>query len=155
MLALLGLVLLGTLLAGAPAASAFHRPTTGSKIDLLVNCDQDLSWNSKSPFFIRHGFVQPGWSDPAVVTPDVRRGYLAPWTRFMLWIDGTTVAMTFEITYDAGADSLYKLYQRNFPLGMSGVHKFTGQWFQDASLSGGTFRKPVLALECTSVITFF
>ena len=160
-LAILGLVAVMPHAAAGPSTgvSAVISPTmppitTGGKLDLLRNCNLNFTWNAKSPFYIRHGFTQPGWSDPTVVTPAMRHGYLAPWTRFVLSIDGTTVSMTFLLQYDPAADALSKLYTRNFPFGMSGPHTFTGRWFVDASLLGGSFGKPVLELECTSTVLF-
>lgn len=129
-------------------------PTTGGRLPILGRCDSTITWNSHTPFYVAHGFAQPSWGDPTVTTPTIRRGFMAPTTHFSLWIDGGPVSLGQYREYLAPTDTMNKWFYRNFPTGMTGTHVFLGQWWQDASLTGGTFGTSELALECKLQVDF-
>ncbi len=154
----LSFAVLATLLVGAPLllapatqAGPIH---TGTQINILTHCDQTIQFGVKVPFFVQHGFTQPDWTDPAVTTPAVRRGTLAPTTHFALYFDGALQATLAYNAYDPATDRFSRLWLRNYPSGLTGIHTFTGQWFEDGSLVGGTFGTSVLVQKCGLQVVF-
>ncbi len=134
-------------------------PSTGARLNLLRACgSSDVPGSAtlaeNADFFVQHGWAFEDWSDPTLTTAVERRGILSEATRFDLLIDGNLVESMKDFGYDASRDVFLKGFLTNFAGGMTGSHLFTGHWYMDGSLVGGSYGQSVLQLECVALVTF-
>ena len=161
---MLALAILG---ASAPVALANHKSsifvTSGftkaeGQIDILSLCGGSVSYPANTLFFVSSGWGFAPWT--TALTAD-KQGFMSETTRFTFLIDGQLQMQSRVYQYYKGPDPIFgipdfmaKLYNTEYHDGLTGSHLFTGQFFLDASLLGGSFREAVLVFECNIVVTF-
>lgn len=113
------------LLATATTAAANQKPTTGTRIHLLV--DPPTTFAAGAPFYVEAGF-RCRLGDAACLSVQISaRSY------FVLEINGVRQPSTVDVDrWDDGTIS--KLELSNFADGLAaGTYTFTGTWFRDGS----------------------
>ena len=120
-LAALSILLLGS------SAAATTKEEIGPRINVLLGTPTTFPANT--PFHIRHG-----WSPTEDFTPPAIGDY-----SFALDVDGVPRAEDFVIReaipppatgFDFDTPIQVRTWVFNFPTGMTGIHTFTGHWFQ-------------------------
>ena len=117
-----------------------------------------LSYPANTLFFVSLGWGDAPWK---TALPAEKQGFMSETTRFTFVIDGQLQMQSRVYHYDKGPDPLFgipdlmsKLYNTEYHNGLTGSRLFTGQFFLDASLLGGSFGEAVLVLECSVVVNF-
>lgn len=164
------LVLLGVFVVSMRTVSA-DNPETGIRLNLVAPClsgvdtftppatfSASTTFPQGTDFFVKHGWDEPNWNDSTIVTAAKRAGFLHNSTTFFLFVDSVPVASqpNFFVA-PAGSPAtptFFKFFLSDFPGGMTGTHLFTGEWFLDGSLAGGTFGQSVFQLRCDVTVTF-
>ena len=166
--AILALTLLGV---SAPAVSATHSSSmfvvngfTGGEnwIDILSPClagsSDPLSYPANTLFFVSSGWGAAPWTE---MPTSEKQGFMSETTRFTFLIDGQLQTQSRVYQYYKGPDPIFgipdfmaKLYNTEYHDGLTGSHLFTGQFYLDASLFGGSFGEPLLAFECSTTVNF-
>ena len=134
------------------------------RLSLLASCVFDFSgtppflgvgetdFPEDEDFFVNHGWGFSDWSQ----FPEDQGPFQAPTTRFDLLVDGESVGpdeVTFEI--DVGNDFAAKSFITNFDDDdAEDTHVFTGMWFLDGLLVGGTPGQAVLIFLCDLTVHF-
>jgi hypothetical protein len=122
-------------------------PVVGERINIFNSGSQDFP--ADTPFHIRHGWVIDFSDSQAIGAYD-----------FILMVDGELVENGLRYVQpnsDGDYGSVMRIY--NFPEGMSGVHTFTGFWYQPCYAgpdpeSCQQPNKPVLSRTSEVVVTF-
>ena len=149
---LFGLIVLGALVAFAGTASAFHHPTTGIRLNILTACpSSSTTFPANTNFWVRHGWAFSDWSQ---ASKNEQMAFKDDTTRFDLLVDGSLVKSNRDTNYVVSTDIYFKSFLTNFPGGLTGTHVFTGRWYLDGSLAGGTRGEAVFQFECVVVATF-
>ncbi len=109
------LLMSSQLATAAPAAAGQWQPV-GERIRVW---DGSIVFPAGAPFHIMHGWVQTS-EDGAIGIFD-----------FTLEVDGVLRQEDFKMfSADSGyPDTLWRLWVHDFPVGMTGMHTFTGHWF--------------------------
>ncbi len=128
--------------------------TTGDRLTLAPGCAVEgfaMTLTANTPFYVSHGFTWIPGADSAAT----QAGIMRPTTHFELFVDGARVPSVPYIYYDQSKGYGGKSNLTDYPNGLpSGTYTFEGRWYKDGSLVGGTFGVPVLALDCTMMVTF-
>ena len=122
-------------------------------IDILSNCDGTIDYPENTLFFVSHGWGLLPW----VGVSGMEKAALASEaTTFKFLIDGQlqTQSRVYQYNYLGIPDLMVKLYNTEYHNGLTGSHLFTGQFYLDASLFGGSFGEPLLAFECSTTVNF-
>ncbi len=168
--AVLALVILA---AYAPAAYSSHLSSlfiasgfteTENWIDFVAPCllgeSKPLKYPQNTGFFVISGWGDTPWMEDAD-----KRSFESQATRFDFLIDGQLQMQTMFYFYslEGGGslgiipiqpDTMAKLFRTELHDGLKGSHLFTGQFFLDASVFGGSLGEAVLVLECNTTVNF-
>lgn len=139
--ALVIVALIGLMPALSGGAAAL--PLTGVQLPgVYLACNEGgpttLTFPADTPFYVAHGWIQPGWRDPSVTTPELRKATLSPTTFFEFFIDGARVRSVPWMGYDPTTDWFTKGNVSNFPAGMpAGTYTLEAIWYFDGGWLAG------------------
>jgi hypothetical protein len=91
-------------------------------------CDVDSALADGTPFWIRHGWFESGWSFLTSAEKDAAIDDLAN-LRFRMSINGTPVESAFEeFMVNEVEDRMEHAFTSQFPGTLNGIHRFVGEW---------------------------
>jgi len=164
--ALLALTVLGV---ASPSASASHESSafvvsgsfsanTEHWISLLTPDSSGclggtIDYPANELFFVSHGW---GFFIGNSALPEEMPALMGEATTFALLIDGQIQSQSrvYQPNYFGVPDLMAKLLNTEYHNGLTGSHLFTGQFYLDASLFGGSFGDPLLIFECNTTVNF-
>ena len=145
----------------SPRLLAYDPPEPG-EIPLLIDCIlgvTEISYPANTGFFVLGGWFFFGWTDSTAAD---KRAFMSKATTTDFFIDdarqGTSMwsrhAKTFTFLGDVFEDVKLKTVVWENHNGLSGTHVLTGEWFEDASFTGGPLHDRVFVFSCDLTVNF-